>query len=162
MVVAALPERAVFRLAGGVPLDRGHCPVVGGVREPGVRGEPSPDADLASGPFRDGSDAEVASEGAQVGPADAVEGFGDDDGQDGGADSGNGLQDFDGAPAFGRPDPADGLADPAPDLLDLLVAGLEPADDPSGGFGRRPRRFPAPSGPPCPGGRRGFSRVVYR
>ena len=35
VLAAALPERAVFRLAGGVPLDGGHCPVVGGVRPPG-------------------------------------------------------------------------------------------------------------------------------
>ena len=49
-----------------------------------VRGEPPPDADLAFGPLRGGSDAEMASRDLRVGPEDDVEGFGDDDGQDGG------------------------------------------------------------------------------
>ena len=71
----------------------------------------------------------------QFGFPDAVEGFGEDDGQDGGSDAGDGAQDADGLPAFHSSDPVDGLADFGPDLLDFGVEGLERLDDPSGGFG---------------------------
>ena len=135
MFMSAASERAVFRPTGFVALDGGHGPVVGGVPEPSVRGESALDQDGPSRPFGDGREAEVASQGLQFGFPDAVEGFGEDDGQDGGSDAGNGAQDVDGLSALHGSDPVDGPGDFGPDLLDFGVEGLEPLDDPSGGFG---------------------------
>ena len=74
-------------------------------------------------------------QGLRFGFPDAVEGFGEDDGQDGGSDAGDGAQDADGLPVFHDSDPVDGLIDFGPDLLDFGVDGLKPLDDPSGGSG---------------------------
>ena len=119
-----------------------------------------------SRPFRGGGDAGAASQGLQIGLPDAVEGFGDDDGEDRGSDPWNGFQDFDGAAALGLLDPVENLPAPVPDVLDLRVGVLEPSDDPRGGFGdgldgsRRGRNgFAAKDGQDVfrAGGVRGFS-----
>ena len=77
----------------------GHGPMVGGVPEQSVRGDSPLDHDGPTRPFHDGCDAEVAFQGARVGPSDVAEGFGEDGGQKGGSDAGNGPQEFDGASA---------------------------------------------------------------
>ena len=135
VLVPAAPQRVVFCPADAVAPDGGHGPVVGGVPEPPVRGLPSLDQDGLSGPFRDGRDAEVASQGVPVGPPDAVEGFGEDDGQNAGSDAGNGSQDVDGASAFHRPDPVEDLLDLLLDVLDFGFEGFESSEESSGGVG---------------------------
>ena len=102
VLVPAASQRVVFRLAGGVALDRGHRPVAGGVRQPGVRGAPPLDEDGPSGALRDGGNAAMASQGLEIGLAEDPAGFRDDDGQDDRADSGNGPHDFDDPAAFRR------------------------------------------------------------
>ena len=61
-----------------------------------------------------------------VGLSDAVEGFGEDDGQNGGSDAGNGTQDVDGLPTFH-------CLDPVEDLFDFGVERFEPVHDSLGG-----------------------------
>ncbi len=135
VLVSAAPQRVAIRPAGFVAPDGGHGPAAGGVPGPRVRGESSPDHDGLSGSLRDGRDAEVASRGVQVGPPDAVEGFGKDDGRDGGADAGDGPQDVDGLPAFPLLDSIADLLDLVPDVLDFGVESFELSDNPSGGVG---------------------------
>ena len=130
VLVSAAPQRVAIRPAGFVAPDGGHGPAAGG-----VPGESSPDHDGLSGSLRDGRDAEVASRGVQVGPPDAVEGFGKDDDRDGGADAGNGPQDVDGLPAFPLLDSIADLLDLVPDVLDFGVESFELSDNPSGGVG---------------------------
>ncbi len=83
----AASQRMTNRPAGFVAPDGGHGPVTGGVPGPSVRGESALDQDGPSRPFGDRLDAEVASQGLQVGFPNAVEGFGEGDGQDGGSDA---------------------------------------------------------------------------
>ena len=77
----------------------------------------------------------MASRGVPVGLSDAVEGFGDDDRQDGRSDAGNGAQDVDGLPAFHCLDPVEDLFDSSSDLFDFGVERFEPVHDPLGGAG---------------------------
>ena len=81
VLVSAVSQRVAIRPANFVAADGGHGPIVGGVPEVSVRSEGSLDQDRLSRPFCDGRDAEVGSQGIQVDPANAVESFGEDDGQ---------------------------------------------------------------------------------
>ena len=135
LFVALASQRMANRAADGIALDGGHGPVACGVDQTPVRSESSLDRDSLSRALGNGCDSEVASQGFQVGLPDAVEGFGEYDGEDGGSDAWNGLQDVDGVPVFHRRDLVGGLPGPVPDVLDLGVDDFDLPDDPSGGFG---------------------------